>query len=421
MPPFSNPCWEFVVPYLQQHGDEEWKHACKLLLLSTAWQALIREWRMLVRDIVLRDSDSNALVAVRKYCPNLTSLALLQCNIDPPVLVMRLNEIAASCPRVVRFRLECTMFRLVPSFFHQNWTKIWSALTVFEISAAVATRLDNDDIAVWTARFQSLKTINISNTIWFDESQSSCTSRLISLFIEQQKSTLHILKLSKNIFPAVFDLEHRKNTTPLYTSIAACNHLKELHLPGLFSYFDDSSLKTILETCKEIKVLDLSETNISMASLQALVTLPSIERLCIHKTPLAKKITEDSNRGFVANGDCAQLMSVLREPWGILEFHRSNPNDANFRWLGPTNTDDNLAVPIHGYDFSVGRSRSNALHIGANWCVLLSCYSCLVLIYPHFVVHACQGQEKPLCVGAAHGHLSMDTMEKRQRFRNHFS
>ena len=374
MPPFANPCSDFVTPYLQQQSSE-WKHACKLVLLSRVWQAAIREWRALVTEIVLERIDSNGLLAVQKHCPRLTSLTLMDCNVDAAILAMRLNEIAASCAHVTQLRLECTRFRLTPDFFHQDWADAWSNLTLFEFSATVAIRLDSEDIAAWTARFKTLQTIIISNAVWFVKKRQ-LTCRLIASFIEQQKSTLNTLKLSKNIFPSVFvaDKEDfRIITLPFYYAVAACDRLKELHLPGLSSYLDDDSLKIIVRACKDLRVLDLSETSVSVAALQELAALPVIESLCIHRTPLAKEMTERCRRGLDSDIHAVwpELMRTLHQPWGVLEFQRSNPNDPNIKWLGPTNTDGNLAVQIYGYDFSVGRSRSNILQIGGNWCVLL--------------------------------------------------
>ena len=79
-----------MTPYLQQQSSE-WKHACKLVLLSRVWQAAIREWRALVTDIVLQRIDSDGLLAVQKHCPKLTSLTLAECNVDAAILAMRIN------------------------------------------------------------------------------------------------------------------------------------------------------------------------------------------------------------------------------------------------------------------------------------------------------------------------------------------
>ena len=299
MPPFANPCSDFVTPYLQQQSSE-WKHACKLVLLSRVWQAAIREWRALVTDIVLQRIDSDGLLAVQRHCPKLTSLTLAECNVDAAILAMRLNGIAASCPRVSQLRLECMRFCLTPNFFYQDWTRAWSNLILFEFSATVAIRLDSVDIEAWIARFKALQTIIISNTVWFvNDRQSSC--RLIASFVKQQKSTLSTLKLSKNIFPSV--VADKKDlcviTLPFYHAVAACDRLRELHLPGLSLYLDDDAMKIVVGTCRDLRVLDLSETSVSVGSLQELAALPVIESLCIHKTPLAKEITEKCRSGSI--------------------------------------------------------------------------------------------------------------------------
>ena len=358
MPAFSNPCSDFLTPFLDEYGRckacGSWEAACRLAVISVFWNYAVTEWRALETRIVL-DSRANvsALHAIAISCTKLQKLTLAKCAIPEGVFGPILTLIARASPCVIDLALPHADTLCLLNVFKHDWTMLWSLQT---LNLSYATYITDYDLTIFITRLKNLKNIIMEGVVF----QGIAT---LSLLIEQQAPKLQILKLSD----ATFQSESLDSTLQQFdTSLAKCSAVREICLRGIPFYFSLS--------CTQIAVLDLSDTHIGSLTLDVLVKMTMLKRLCIRGTPLALALAlamsmrqKENAWPFYVWPEFCECVDKAERGWGVLDFQRERPNDAGVKWLGPTN-DDRLSIPVKGFEYTVGRSRRNLLQIGDNWC-----------------------------------------------------